>query len=209
MQEWFWWWQCSDRHIIPLFPHTHTPFPLSLMSLVVSVDAKHHVYLLISHQIRSGLFSDRNVRALSSPLPLHIPFLHLRLPLCSSLSNSHNWASLLCLLLVTADLPQIEVHGIDRESNPGLPHDLRVFYHWTTNASNVLLAILSAMKTTTTTTKNKNKKRLSCALSFRQARNWCRSTNTKYYDNCDVCCTDLITRTINNDSNDNVHCMIF
>ena len=27
MQESFWWWQCSDRYIISLFPHLHTPFP--------------------------------------------------------------------------------------------------------------------------------------------------------------------------------------
>ena len=48
MQESFWWWQCSDRYIISLSPHLHTPFPLSspsLISLMVSVDVKHHVYL--------------------------------------------------------------------------------------------------------------------------------------------------------------------
>ena len=52
MQESFWWWQCSDRYIISLSPHFHTPSPLSLtlINLVVSqsrvsVDAKHHVYL--------------------------------------------------------------------------------------------------------------------------------------------------------------------
>ena len=47
MQESFWWWQCSDRYIISLFPHLHTPFPISpsLISLMVSVDVKHHVYL--------------------------------------------------------------------------------------------------------------------------------------------------------------------
>ena len=28
MQESFWWWQCSDRYIISLFPHLHTPSPL-------------------------------------------------------------------------------------------------------------------------------------------------------------------------------------
>ena len=37
-QESFWWWQCSDRYIISLFPHRHTPFSPSLISLVVSVD---------------------------------------------------------------------------------------------------------------------------------------------------------------------------
>ena len=58
MQESFWWWQCSDRYIIslpplPPPPHTHTttsippaPFSPSLISLMVSVDVKHHVYLL-------------------------------------------------------------------------------------------------------------------------------------------------------------------
>ena len=45
MQESFWWWQCSDRHILSLSPHLHTPFSSSLISLMVSVD----VYLLISY----------------------------------------------------------------------------------------------------------------------------------------------------------------
>ena len=49
IHESFWWWQCSDRYIISLFPHLHTPSPRfspSLISLMVSVDVKHHVYLL-------------------------------------------------------------------------------------------------------------------------------------------------------------------
>ena len=49
MQESFWWWQCSDRYIISLSPHLHTPYPPfspSLISLMVSVDVKHHIYLL-------------------------------------------------------------------------------------------------------------------------------------------------------------------
>ena len=48
-QKSFWWWQCSDRYIISLSPNLHTPFPLfspSLISRTVSVDVKHHVYLL-------------------------------------------------------------------------------------------------------------------------------------------------------------------
>ena len=51
MQESFWWWRCIDRYIISLSPHLHTPFlPISpsLISLVVSVGGKHHVYLLIA-----------------------------------------------------------------------------------------------------------------------------------------------------------------
>ena len=51
MQKSFWWRQCRDRYIIspPPPPHLHTPFPPfspSLISLMVSVDVKHHVYLL-------------------------------------------------------------------------------------------------------------------------------------------------------------------
>ena len=53
MQESFWWWQCSNRYIISLFTHLHTPsppppphLPMSLISLVVCVDVKHHLYLL-------------------------------------------------------------------------------------------------------------------------------------------------------------------
>ena len=50
MQESFWWWQCSNRYIISLFPHLHTPFVRfspSLISLMVSVDVKHHAYFTI------------------------------------------------------------------------------------------------------------------------------------------------------------------
>ena len=50
MQESFWWWQCSDRYIVSLSSHLHVPFPPpfspSLISLMVSVDVKHHVYFL-------------------------------------------------------------------------------------------------------------------------------------------------------------------
>ena len=48
MQKSFWWWQNSDRYMISLFSHLHTPFPSfspSLISLMVSVNAKCHVYL--------------------------------------------------------------------------------------------------------------------------------------------------------------------
>ena len=51
MQKSFWWWQCSDRYIISVSPHLHTPFPPfspSLISHPVSVDLKHHVYLLMA-----------------------------------------------------------------------------------------------------------------------------------------------------------------
>ena len=46
MQESFWWWQCSDRYIVSLFPHPHSPFSPSLISLMASVDVKHQVYLI-------------------------------------------------------------------------------------------------------------------------------------------------------------------
>jgi len=46
MQEPLWWWQCSDRYILSLFPHLHIPSPFfpSLISLMVSVAVKHCVY---------------------------------------------------------------------------------------------------------------------------------------------------------------------
>ena len=51
MQGSFWWWQYSDRYIISLSPHFPTPFPHhfspSLIRITVSVDVKHHVYLLL------------------------------------------------------------------------------------------------------------------------------------------------------------------
>ena len=40
---------CSDRYMLSLFPPLYTPVPPfspSLISLMVSVDVKHHVYLL-------------------------------------------------------------------------------------------------------------------------------------------------------------------
>ena len=52
MQQSFWCWQCSDRYIITLFPHLHTPFPpfsLSLISRSVSGDIKHHVTYLLTY----------------------------------------------------------------------------------------------------------------------------------------------------------------
>ena len=50
MQKSVWWWQCSDRCILSLSPHLHNPSPPppfspSLMSLMVSVEIEHHVYL--------------------------------------------------------------------------------------------------------------------------------------------------------------------
>ena len=48
MQDSFWWWQRSDWCIISL-SSSHASFPPispSLISLMVSVDVKHHVYLL-------------------------------------------------------------------------------------------------------------------------------------------------------------------
>ena len=44
MQKSFWWWQCSDRYLISLSPPP--PFSPSLISRTVSVDVKHHFYLL-------------------------------------------------------------------------------------------------------------------------------------------------------------------
>ena len=45
MQESFWWWQWSDRYIYIIFLFPPPPYPLPHFSMV-SVDVKHHVYLL-------------------------------------------------------------------------------------------------------------------------------------------------------------------
>ena len=57
MQESFWWWQSSDKYITSLFPQLHTSSPLSpsLISLMVSVDVKHHVYVLTVYTLWAGL----------------------------------------------------------------------------------------------------------------------------------------------------------
>ena len=54
MQKSFWWWQCSDRYIISLSPHLHTLFSPSLISLMVFVDVKHHVYMMKKQLAGSG-----------------------------------------------------------------------------------------------------------------------------------------------------------
>ena len=63
MQESFWLWHCSDRspsstttiHPFPPHPpHPHPPSSPSLISLIVSVDVKHHVYLLGHCELNSG-----------------------------------------------------------------------------------------------------------------------------------------------------------
>ena len=87
MQVSFWWWQCSDRYTVSLFPplpYPFTPFSPSLISLVVSVDVKHHVYLFtwsacrpVSPSTRWALVcrtrerwrASRPLRATSSPCP--------------------------------------------------------------------------------------------------------------------------------------------
>ena len=62
MQESFWWWQCSARYIYSFFPlppppYLLPPFSQSLISLMVSVNIMHHVYLL-TYLLRSLAFTD-------------------------------------------------------------------------------------------------------------------------------------------------------
>ena len=69
MQESFWWWQCSDTivsssvgmivSLLPPPPYPLPPFSPSIINLTVSVDVKHHVYLLtvgISNVVDGALF---------------------------------------------------------------------------------------------------------------------------------------------------------
>ena len=114
MQKSFWWWQCSGKYILSLFPHLLTPFPPfspSLISLVVSVDVKHHVYLLSTqaalhwrgphllitllfwHWLTvSSVFADRSERLdelfISNPLP---PFSPSLISLMVSVDVKQHW----------------------------------------------------------------------------------------------------------------------
>ena len=75
MQESFWWGQCSNRYIFSLFPHLHTLFPSfspSLISLMVSVEFKHHVYLFTyRHRLQRITFS-YPLTTVVSPLALRM-----------------------------------------------------------------------------------------------------------------------------------------
>ena len=73
MHESFWWWQCSDRYTISIFPpppYSLPPFSPSLIILMVSVDVKHHVYLRCRY--RQMLLSRRK-RTLDWEDQRHIP----------------------------------------------------------------------------------------------------------------------------------------
>ena len=52
IQESFWWWQCSDMYNynlpLPPPPYPIPPFSLSLISLMVFLDVKHHICLLVA-----------------------------------------------------------------------------------------------------------------------------------------------------------------
>ena len=71
MQKSFWWWQCSDRYIISLSPTSITPsspFSPSLISRTVSVDVKHHVYLLYQHRSMVQCTFSETTRRLVKPV---------------------------------------------------------------------------------------------------------------------------------------------
>ena len=78
MQESFWWCQCSDRYIVSLSSHLHTslpPFSPSLISLMVSVDVKHHVYFIYPPSpsqcvcMWAASYSDATATLPRTPLP--------------------------------------------------------------------------------------------------------------------------------------------
>ena len=66
-QESFWRWRCSDRYVTHLRT-SFFPFSPSLISLMVSVDVKHHVYCL--YIARSSALHGRVPPVLSSALLL-------------------------------------------------------------------------------------------------------------------------------------------
>ena len=76
MQESFWWWQCSDRCIICLYPHPPIsiprppPFSPSLISLMVFVDVKHNVYRL---SVKSSLTTSPTKSHCRQQIPMANP----------------------------------------------------------------------------------------------------------------------------------------
>ena len=125
MQKSFWWWQCSERYIISLSPHLHTPFPLppfspSLINLMVSVDVKHHVYLLYLLTVACMCFS-----AINGSGPAYLSeLLHVYTPSRTLRSSSDT-----CMLEIQQY--KRKTHGFRTFSCFGphiwnsLPHDLR------------------------------------------------------------------------------------
>ena len=85
MQKSFWWWQCSNRHIISLSPHLHTPFSPSLTSLMVSVDAKHHIYLLTPALKQK----DKSPNTETHPSPPNLLILSSQFPLRKGLHTNY------------------------------------------------------------------------------------------------------------------------
>ena len=92
MQKSFWWWQCSDRYIyiynllfffdfyqfyiythnlpLPPPPYPLAPFSPSLISLMVSVDVRHHVYLLTCFVQTKRQQNTQSVKSVGSRNPL-------------------------------------------------------------------------------------------------------------------------------------------
>ena len=105
----YWWWQYSDRSIISHSPHLHIPIPPfspSLISLMVSVDIKHHVYLLTHTAV----------------------YFILRLSKAQKLQPCHHFVpqamSLSCMTMWWAKL-----HGNDVESSASIHHKLLILYN--------------------------------------------------------------------------------
>ena len=77
MPESFWWWQCSDRYDLPLPPSPY-PFPPSLISLVVSVDVKRHVYFWPNSYLSSTVVEELmggSAACLARPGGCGVPFM--------------------------------------------------------------------------------------------------------------------------------------
>ena len=98
MQTSFWWWQCSDRYIIiSLSPTSRThfpppPFSPSLISLMVSVDVKHHVYLHCLVTLSSTINITHHVYLLtnSNLLPAIPTIVSNEVPPCYTISSPAN-----------------------------------------------------------------------------------------------------------------------
>ena len=83
------WWRCSDRYMVSLSSLLHTPLsnpPPSLISLMVSVDVKHHVYLLIQQLLL--LFFSVFLRQVEDDKKNDLLFFFYNLSLCF---NTPRW----------------------------------------------------------------------------------------------------------------------
>ena len=95
MQESFWWWQCSDGYNLPPSSPTSIPsslFSPSLISVMVSVDVKHHVYLLTTSILPSPISPSLINLMVSVDVKHHVYLLTFRICALCRVRELHVWS---------------------------------------------------------------------------------------------------------------------